>query len=117
VLIPRGRAPGFGDDDTKGLIFRGINKPNVVTQALRVEERMVLGVMLAAVLAQAATEAAPAAATDAAKAEKPKKVCVEEAQMGSHFKRKICATPEEWEKRRERDAAVLDKRGANTPTK
>jgi len=70
-----------------------------------------LGVILAVALAQAA---APAA--EAAKPEKPKKVCVEEAQMGSHFKRRICATPEEWEKRRERDAKVLE-RGANAPVK
>ena len=81
---------------------------------------MVLGVMLEAVLAQAAAGAVASEtekpAAEAAKPEKPKKVCVEEAQMGSHFKRRICATPEEWEKRRERDAAVLN-RGANTPTK
>ncbi len=78
-----------------------------------------LGVMLAVMLAQAAPAAAEAPqgeakSVEAAKPEQPKKVCVQEQQMGSHFKRKICATPEEWEKRRERDAKVLD-RGANAP--
>jgi hypothetical protein len=73
-----------------------------------------LGMILAVALAQAAAPAATA--TEAAKPEKPKKVCVEEAQMGSHFKKRICATPEEWEKRRERDAKVLE-RGANAPVK
>lgn len=85
---------------------------------------MATGLLMALLLAQAAVPAAagPAAepakaeAVKPAKAEKPKKVCVEEAQMGSHFKTRICATPEEWERRRERDAAVLQ-RGANTPTK
>lgn len=69
--------------------------------------------MLAVILAIALAQAAPAA--EPAKAEKPKKICVEEAQMGSHFKKRICATPEEWEKRRERDAATMSKRGANAP--
>ena len=73
---------------------------------------MAVGVLMALMLAQAG---APAAEKPA-EAVKPKKVCVEEAQMGSHFKKRICATPEEWEKRRERDAAVLE-RGANTPTR
>jgi hypothetical protein len=70
-----------------------------------------LGMILAVALAQAATPAA----TEAAKPEKPKKICVEEQQMGSHFKRRICATAEEWEKRRARDAAAMSKRGANAP--
>ena len=88
-----------------------------------------LGMMLALVLAQGAPAAAEttkaevgqaevgqaeAKATVAAKPEKPKKICVEEQQMGSHFKRKICATAEEWEKRREQDAKVMS-RGANAP--
>lgn len=79
-----------------------------------------LGIWLAAVvLAQAApaadkqAEAAPAAAV---KPEKPKKVCVEEPQMGSHFKRRICATPEEWEKRRLQDEAAMAKGGAKVPS-
>ena len=72
------------------------------------------------ILALALALAAPAAAgadkpAEPAKAEKPKKICVEEAQMGSHFKKRICATAEEWEKRRERDAAMMGKRGANAP--
>ena len=77
------------------------------------------GLLMALLLAQAAVPAAAGPAAEPvkpAKVEKPKKVCVEEAQMGSHFKTRICATPEEWERRRERDAAVLQ-RGANTPTK
>ncbi len=70
--------------------------------------------MLGMILAVALAQGAAPAATEAAKPEKPKKICVEEQQMGSHFKRKICATAEEWEKRRERDAKVLN-RGANAP--
>ena len=73
-----------------------------------------LGMILAVALAQAAPAAA-APAAEPAKAEKPKKVCVEEAQMGSHFKKRICATPEEWEKRRAADTAAMSKRGANAP--
>jgi hypothetical protein len=55
--------------------------------------------------------AATSAATpsEPAKPEKPKKVCVTEAQLGSHFKSRVCATPEEWERRRERDAAEMSK--------
>ena len=73
--------------------------------------------ILALTLAQAAPPAAAAEKTGetaaAAKPEKAKKVCVEEAQMGSHFKRRICATPEEWEKRRLQDQAEMSKRGAS----
>lgn len=76
-----------------------------------------LAMILAAALVQAATAAPETAkSVEAAKPEKAKKICVEEQQMGSHFKRRICATAEEWEKRRERDAKVLD-RGANVPVK
>jgi len=32
-------------------------------------------------------------------------------QMGSHFKRKVCATPEAWEARRRRDAALMERMG------
>lgn len=80
--------------------------------------------ILALALAQAAPAAGAAKAAEPggvetparpAGAEKPKKICVEEAQMGSHFKKRICATAEEWEKRRERDAATMSKRGANAP--
>lgn len=53
--------------------------------------------------------AKPAAAAPAAKPEEPKKVCVVQPQLGSHFKKRICATPEEWEERRIRDAAELAK--------
>ena len=77
-----------------------------------------LGMILAVALAQAAAQpATAAAATAAANTEKPKKICVHEQQIGSHFKRKICATAEEWEKRRERDAAMMDNGGAKAPTK
>ena len=48
---------------------------------------------------QGAASAGPADAKPAA----PKKVCVKEATLGSHFKRRVCATPEEWEQRRRRD--------------
>ena len=72
-----------------------------------------LGMILAVALAQAAAQPATAAANT----EKPKKICVHEQQIGSHFKRKICATAEEWEKRRERDAAMMDNGGAKAPTK
>ncbi len=55
----------------------------------------------------AAVPAAVAAAPVAAKPAEPKKVCVVEAQLGSHFKKKVCATEAEWEKRRLQDADVL----------
>jgi hypothetical protein len=78
----------------------------------------------AAVAAQGAaeTQAAPAAGAEApAKAEPakpaaPKKVCVEEPQMGSHFKRRICATPQEWEKRRLQDQEAMSKPGGRAPS-
>jgi len=73
-----------------------------------------LGLMLAlAVQAGAATgaelgaTAVPAAPAAAAKPAEPKKVCVVEAQLGSHFKKKVCATEAEWEKRRLQDADVI----------
>ena len=56
-----------------------------------------------------AATASTVAARESAKPAKPKKVCVTEAQMGSHFKARICATPQEWERRRERDAAEMSK--------
>lgn len=61
----------------------------------------------------AATPARPAApsasAPPAAKPDEPKKVCVVEPQLGSHFRKRICATPQEWEERRLRDAAEMAK--------
>ena len=61
----------------------------------------------------AASAPAPAATVTpvTAPAPKPKKklVCVEEQQMGSLFKQKICATPEEWEKRRLRDQEAMSR--------
>lgn len=78
---------------------------------------MALGVaaLAAALMMQAADPAAAAAAAKPAKAEKakPEKVCVTEAQLGSHFKRKICATPEEWEKRRQRDQDEITRAQGN----
>lgn len=74
---------------------------------------LISGVMFALVLAAQGAEAAvPVAAKPPAKAveaTKPKKVCVTEAQLGSHFKKRICATQEEWDRRRERDAAEMSK--------
>lgn len=84
---------------------------------------MMTALMLAgALMAQAAPAAA--AAGDAPKAEaaaaapaakpakaKPEQVCVTEAQLGSHFKKKICATPEEWERRRLQDQEMMSRNG------
>jgi hypothetical protein len=86
---------------------------------------MFVGVIVAAVLAAqgaaaAAPQEAPAAqAAPAAKGAqtlkaveapaKPKKICVEEIQLGSLFKSRICATPEQWEKRRLRDLETMSK--------
>jgi ABC-type sugar transport system substrate-binding protein len=79
----------------------------------------------AAAMAQAAPTPGPdpspapaaAAAEKAAKPAKPEKVCVEETQMGSHFKRRICATPDEWERRRRKDQDNLTRARGNSPTK
>lgn len=76
-------------------------------------------IVAAALIAQGAPAAAAAAQTPAPKAEPakpepPKKVCVTEAQLGSHFKKKICATPQEWEARRLRDEAEMSKMGDRT---
>jgi hypothetical protein len=84
---------------------------------------LIAGAILAAALAAQGAEAAkPAAgqaeASAAAKpAERPpeaKKICVTEAQLGSHFKKRICATQEEWDRRRERDAAEMAKASDRT---
>ena len=56
-----------------------------------------------------ATSPAPNAPTAAAKPAEPKKVCVTETQMGSLMKKRICATPEEWERRRLADANEMSK--------
>ncbi len=77
-------------------------------------------IVMAAALAGAEPPAAAAGAAPAAvapvtapapKPEKKKLVCVEEPQMGSLFKQKTCATPEEWEKRRERDREAMSRSG------
>ena len=44
-----------------------------------------------------------------AKPAKPKKICVEEARLGSLMSHRICATQEEWDRRAERDAAEMAK--------
>jgi hypothetical protein len=88
---------------------------------------MMLGLVLAgALMAQgqpaaapaAGSEAAPAAAPSDEKAAKPKpeKVCVTEPQLGSHFKKRICATPEAWEARRLRDQEAMSKGGGRAPS-
>lgn len=67
--------------------------------------------------AQPATAASPAPPAKAAKPAKPdpaKKICVSEPQLGSHFSRRICGTAEEWEKRRELDAATMSKIGSDS---
>ena len=90
---------------------------------------VLLGVaLMAAAIAQGeakaepGAQAAPAAsatmgATVAEKPAKPKKVCVEEERMGSHFRQRICATPEEWKRRREADSAAMSPDGATSPSK
>ncbi len=62
------------------------------------------------------TGSGPAASKGEDKAPKgedkaPKLVCEQVEQMGSHFKRKVCATPEAWEARRRRDAALMERMG------
>lgn len=79
---------------------------------------MISGLILAMALSTQGAEAPkPAEAkppVEAAKPAEPKKVCVTEAQLGSHFKKRVCATPEEWERRRERDAAEMSKMSDRT---
>ena len=57
---------------------------------------------------QGAPKAQAAAPVEKAK---PKMVCQEAQQIGSHFKRKICATPEDWEARRQRDQDEMQRMG------
>ncbi len=52
------------------------------------------------------TAAAPAASTAAAPA-KPKLVCEETDQMGSHFQQRVCMTPEQMEARRKAAQAAM----------
>lgn len=78
---------------------------------------MLVAMIAAAVLAQAPAEtetttgATTAAKSTEAAADKPKdkKICVVEQQMGSHFKKKICATADEWDRRREKDAKNMSR--------
>jgi hypothetical protein len=78
-----------------------------------------IGITLAAVLAAGEPAAAPAgeaATAEAAKPpaapnkDKPKLICVQETQMGSLFKTRVCASQEEWDRRRERDQEAISKR-------
>jgi hypothetical protein len=64
--------------------------------------------------APAPESAAPAAPAAPAKTEKakPEKICVEEVATGSLFRRKVCATREEWAKRRARDQETMTEDGA-----
>ncbi|WP_397397837.1 hypothetical protein [Phenylobacterium sp.] len=58
------------------------------------------------------TSAAPTAQSAApVEKAKPKMVCEEAPQIGSHFKRKVCATPEDWEARRLRDQQEMQRMG------
>lgn len=73
---------------------------------------MVVLALQAAAAAQPANAAAgspPATAAKPADAKppKPKLVCVEEQQMGSLFTKRVCATAEDWEKRRQRDQDAM----------
>ncbi|WP_293677505.1 hypothetical protein [uncultured Phenylobacterium sp.] len=79
---------------------------------------MAAAVALGEAKADPAAEAAPAAAvaTAAEKPAKPKKICVEETRMGSHFRQRICATKEEWDQRRLRDAEAMARDGSNRAT-
>lgn len=75
---------------------------------------LIAGLMFSAVLAapvggEPATSPSPKEATASAKPPEPKKVCVTETQMGSLMKKRICATPDEWERRRQADANEMSK--------
>lgn len=43
--------------------------------------------------------------------EEPKLICEQVQQMGSHFRRKVCATAEAWEARRRKDADQMQRMG------
>ena len=87
---------------------------------LRPASALAAGLLLASA-AVAAGDPAPAdpsprpgepRSSEAAKpAEKPRLVCEQVEQMGSHFRKKVCATPEAWEARRRRDAAQMERMG------
>ena len=68
--------------------------------------------LFAAFASEPAASPAPAAKAEMAapaKPAKPKKICVEEARLGSLMSHRICATQEEWDRRAERDAAEMAK--------
>ena len=60
-------------------------------------------------------QAAPASAIPSTPA-KPKKICVEEAALGSLMTRRICATQEEWDRRAEGDALEFSRSQNNVPS-
>lgn len=53
----------------------------------------------------------PKAAERSAKAPEPKLICEQVEQMGSHFRKKVCATAEAWEARRRKDADQMSRMG------
>lgn len=55
--------------------------------------------------------APPAGPASAKPAEEPKLICEQVEQMGSHFKKKVCATAEAWEARRRKDADQMQRMG------
>ncbi|MFM8754229.1 MAG: hypothetical protein ACKODL_05990 [Phenylobacterium sp.] len=60
------------------------------------------------------TETRPAKAAavrPAPKPGEPKLICEQVQQMGSHFRRKVCATAESWEARRRKDADQMQRMG------
>ena len=72
---------------------------------------LLFAVVLAAQAAAGGTGADKPAAQETPSA-KPKKVCVYEAPAGSIMRKKICATPEEWERRRQQDVEAISSSGA-----
>lgn len=45
---------------------------------------------------------------------KPKLICEEQQQMGSLFANRVCATAEEWERRRQRDQDAMTRSGQSS---
>jgi len=80
-----------------------------------------VALMLAAAAAAPPTVIPPSETSGVPKAQpatpvekpKPKMVCQEAPQIGSHFKRKVCATPEAWEARRQRDQEEMQRMGGH----
>lgn len=49
------------------------------------------------------------AARNAPIVSEPRPICEQVQQMGSHFRRKVCATAEAWEARRRKDADQMQR--------